>query len=480
MNHKRKLLIAAFILIAGISSCTLPQKTVQNKAPEIPSKFSAVASSGQSVAGISRDDFFKDPKLHAVIKDVLKHNPDVYIAMDRIKIAGAWFKISKGAMLPSLHATAQASATKFGKYTMEGVGNFDTNLSPNIDNDQRIGSNPTPDFWLGLSSSWEVDIWGKLSKMKEASRQRYLATNEGAAWLKSMLVANSATLYYELIALDNERVIIEENIRLQERALEIVEGQKEGGRATELAVQQFRAQLLNTKATAFSVQQRIKIAEMQLNTLAGRFEGKIDRDSSLQFRSHFDSTLTAGVPASLLQNRADVREAQAQLNATDADLSAARKAFLPNLTISASTAFNAFKGDLLFSASSLGFQVLGGLTAPIFQRHQLKSQFRIADATQDQAYYELQKTVLNAWKEVEVNLSAISNLQSMIGLKKQEVHALDKAVDASTDLYVAGYASYLEIVAAQRSKLEAELGYLNLQRDRIQAVVELYKALGGG
>lgn len=478
-HNKRRLTFAILLAIAG-ASCSVPKKTVFKEPTAVPDSFAGAVSTVADSTPLKREDFFKDVKLKTLIADVLTHNPDMNIALQKVHVSAAWFRQSKRAFMPSLQGNAMASGTKYGKHTMEGVGNFDTNLSPNIDDDQRIGTDPSPDLWLGLSSSWEIDVWGKLRKLKKAARLRYIASQEGANWVKSLLVTQTATLYYELVALDKEAVIVRQNIELQKRALEIVEAHKAGGRATELAVQQFKAQLLNTSIAEHAIKQRIVEIENNLNQLAGRYEGNVERSATVSIEDHFCGDIKGGIPATMLLQRPDVQEAHAEMEASKANVGAARAAFFPTINISAYTAFNAFKANVLFSGTSLGYQLLGGLTAPIFQQHQLRAQFNIANANQQQAYYNYEKVALNAYKEVLNNLNAIENFNKMLLIKKDEVAALESGVSISHDLYVAGYASYLEIVTAQKNKLEAELDQVRLQRSNIDAVLDLYKSVGGG
>ncbi|WP_118951640.1 efflux transporter outer membrane subunit [Taibaiella helva] len=460
-------------------SCVVPKRAALPELKPLPDHF-AYDSSRVQAPLLSRDSFFKDPHLKQLLNNVLDHNPDMHIALQRIATAGAWLMSSRGALLPAISLGANASATHFGKYTMEGVGNFDTNLSPNIDDDQKIGTSPTPDFWLGINASWEADLWGKLRAQKEGARRRFLASVQGADMVRSMLVAQTATLYYELVMLDREQAVLEENLGLQERALEIVTVQKEAGRATELAVQQFKAQGYSTKAALRAIKQRIAEATNELNALAGRYDGSITRDALQPLDQLFHPQPGSGVPAGLLRQRPDIRQAESQLLAAHADLAAARAAFFPSVNISAYTALNAFKGSLLLSGASLGYQLLGGLTAPVFQKNQLRAQHRLATAQQQESYYQYERSVLNAYKEVINQMSGIRNLAQTDSLKQLEVDALSNGIGISEELYLTGYASYIEIVAAQKSKMEAELQLIGVKRDEIYAFINLYKSLGGG
>ena len=477
---RNKAIVSLCIPILFSISCITPKNGQQLKLDKPPVVYNGKLDSTYNIGLLKRDNFFKDEQLKALIQDVLKHNPDVHIAVQRLQSSHAFYKMSKAAFLPSVQVNAQSSATKYGKYTMEGVGNFDTNLSDNIEEGQKIGTNPTPYYWLGAGLNWEIDLWGKLKKMKEAARLRYLASAQGIKLVKSMLTVQASMLYYELVALDMEAKIIAKNIVLQERAIEVVEAQKAGGRATELAVQQFKAQLYNTKAMEFSIKQKVASIENSFNALAGRYTGQIIRAEQLSAFDLYQQNIGVGLPQQILDNRPDVQEAFHELNATRADVGAARAAFLPSLNLSGYSAYNAFNSSFLFAASSLGYQLLGGLTAPVFQKRQLKTQFGVANARQEQAFYQYQKTVLNAYRDVATNISALENTEQSYQLKMKEANELELAVQTSTDLYVTGYAGYLEIITAQKSKLEAELELVILEKNKMIQVVELYQSLGGG
>lgn len=479
-KYRKALLAAALGYTLFSTSCNVPKHAQSKKLQQLPAAFPNGFDTSENIGRIKREQFFRDPHLQLLIQDVLKSNPDIHIAMQRIRSNAAQFKMTQAAFLPSLSINANSSATKFGKYTMEGVGNYDTNLSGNIDEDQKVATDPTPNYWLGLGTTWELDIWGKLRKMKEAARARYLASEQGMKLVQSMLTAQTTMLYYELVALDNESKIVAENIALQERAVAIVEAQKAGGRATELAVQQFKAQLYNTQSSAYNIVQKRTEVINKLNTLAGRYEGDIVRADKLNILEHFDQSVQVGLPIQILENRPDVLAAQSELKAAKADVGAARAAFFPSLNIAGYAAFNAFNGNLLFSAGSLGYQLFGGVMAPIFQKRQIRTQYNMANASQEQAFFQYQKTVLNAYQEVSNSISAIENTQKSFLLKEKETKALAQGVEISNDLYVTGYASYLEIVAAQKSKLEAELELVILEQNKIFRLVDLYQALGGG
>jgi outer membrane protein TolC len=282
-----------------------------------------------------------------------------------------------------------------------------------------------------------------------------------------------------LLALDQELVIVQRNVKLQEEALEIVKVQKEGGRATELAVQQFNAQLLNTKSIEYSIRQERVSTENELNALAGNYPQHIVRDTARAMKG-LGATIAAGVPAALLSNRPDIRQYEFQLQAAQENVVAARKAFLPSLVISPYAGLNAFTPGLLFKGGSATYGVLGGITAPFFRQGELRVQYTIANAANREAVFQYQQTLLDAYSEVVTNLSAVQNTRASWQMKDQEVTQLREAVVTARDLYLSGYANYLEVITAQKNVLEAELQLARQQRDIYVAQVQLYRSLGGG
>jgi NodT family efflux transporter outer membrane factor (OMF) lipoprotein len=372
-----------------------------------------------------------------------------------------------------------AGVEKFGDYTMTGVGNYDTNLSPNISEDQKVSQPLVPDYFLGLRSSWEVDLWGKLRQSKKAAFARFMASEKGRQLVTTALVADVANLYYQLLSLDNELAILDKNITLQERALELVKIQKQGGRATELAVKQFAAQLLNTQALKAEKTQEITQTENQLNRLLGRHPQPIVRGASL-LEQELPQQVQAGVPTDLLRRRPDIQQAELELMATKADVASARAAFLPALTLNPYVGYSAFNASLLFKPASLAFGILGGLSTPLLNRSNLRADFKRADAGKVQAFAAYQSAVLTGVQEVMTNLHGIENFRQAAELKQEEVEVLQEAVGAANDLFASGYATYLEIITAQRSVLEAELHLANTRKNILQSTVGLYRALGGG
>lgn len=469
------MLILLFSITAGCKS----YKTVALKPQlKLPSTFEGKTDTLNST-NIKLADFFSDANLLRLIDSGVAHNPDMQIALQRVEIAKAGLLYNRAALLPEVNGAASAGVDRFGKYTMNGVGNFDTNLSSNIKPDQNIPTSPTPDYFVGFRSSWEVDLWGKLAARKNAAYGRFLASSSGYKLAVTALTAQIAITYYELQALDYELNIVKKNIVLQDNALELVKIQKLGGRATELAVQQFEAQLAHTKGLQYSVSQEIVEAENELRLLTGNFENGILRDTTFS-SAKIPALLTAGIPTQLLLNRPDIQQAELELTAYNADLKAARAEFFPSVNLSAYGGYNAFRGAVLFNPASAVYGILGGLTAPVLNRRRIKAEYNRTLAEGRQALYGYQKTVLTAYQEVMNGLKGMENYRQYFLLKQQEVNALNNAVGVANDLFLVGRASYLEVITAQRSVLDSELELANTRKNLLLNSVNLYRAVGGG
>ncbi|HMI65347.1 MAG TPA: TolC family protein [Cyclobacteriaceae bacterium] len=471
--------VSAFLTLAGLYSCKISEPATSAIAPPMPDSFQRKRpDTTLEAARIPWNDFFDDPDLIALIDTAIKKNLDLKMAMQRIEMASAHARVSKGARLPSLSAVTSAAQRKFGEYTMDGIGNFDTNFSNNVGDDKHIAER-LPDYYVGLQSAWEVDLWGKLRNQKRASVARFLASEKGKHLIMTSLVAAVAHYYYELLTLDNELEIIRQNIRLQETAVNLVNAQKLAGRANQLAVKQFGAQLLNTKSLEAQVNQEIVQNENQLNVLLGRFPQPIGRGNPI-LKQKLPKEINAGIPSQMLIRRPDIQQAELELVAGNANVLAARAAFFPSLMLSSSLGFQAFNTAVLFNPGSMAYSVLAGLSAPLFNRNMVKANYKQASAERLEVFFHYQKTVLTGFQEVVTGLKRIENLEVVSDLKEEEVGALQEAVAASKDLFIAGMASYLEVVMAQKSVLEAELELSVTRKEQFFSVIDLYKAVGGG
>lgn len=449
--------------------------------PVFPSMKSApplavsLRSDSTTIADMQWRAFFRDSLLTALIDTALQNNFTLQIALQRIESAQAQTTFTRGELLPKVFANAGAGIRKFGLYTMDGAGNISTEILPG-----KIVPIDLPDFNLGLQTSWELDVWGKLRNKNEAALAGYLASVEATRFVATSLIAEIAGLYYDLLELDLEQDIIRQTLLKQKEALNVIQLQKEAGKANELAVQQFEAQIFGTQALEREIAQQIVVRENMLNFLLGRFPQPIARRKESLFAEPPES-VAYGIPSQLLQNRPDIREAEFLVQASRYEVEAAKAAFLPSFTITAGAGFQAFDPAFLFlTPASIAYNALGGLVAPLFNWNALEAQQRNATAEQVRALTQYQQKIVNAYMEVANELFHINNLRDLDSLKLQQRNVLQESVDIATELYKSAKATYLEILLAQQSSLQAQLELMQIKKRRQIALVNLYKALGGG
>ncbi len=423
-------------------------------------------------------NYFKDKKLIALIDTAIALNLDLREAEQRLFIASSQLRLSKQLMYPSVHAAVSTGVNRFSEYSMDGVGNFDTNRSTNIREDQRI-PNPVPDYYAGVITGWETGVFGKLRNRKRAAYNRFLSSAEAKHYYTTQLVAEVSRLYYELLALDTELEILRKNIALQERALEIIAIQKQSGRITELAVKQFEAQLYDFKALEATKIQQIVEVENALNTLVGRFPQRVSRKDTIDVID-LPEQIKTGVPAQLLANRPDIKEAELNLLASVNDVKAAKANLYPNISIDARVGYNAFATSLWFNPASAAFGLLGGIMAPALNRGAVVNDLRLSAIANNQAYIQFQKRYIKAVEEVSTELSRLKNYSTIVAIKSDEVRTLKEAVDISNELFLTGYATYMEVLLSRQNRLIAELALTEAQKQQFFAAINLYKAVGGG
>jgi len=473
----RKIAYGFLFAMMGLTGCSslntalsIPEKTLPDTFTQTVDKQEAI-----TVASVNWREYFTDNNLQNLLDEAVKNNPDLQMALQRIEISRSSVKLANGALLPQVSLNVGGSVRRFGLYTMDGAGNSTTQITPG----QTIPTN-LPDMYLGMQSSWEIDIWEKLRHQRESAISTYLASVEGTNFVISTLVADVASYYTELLALDNELALVQQTITKQQEALEVIQLQKEVGRANELAVEQFHAQLLNTKILEKNIQQQVIEVENKINFLLGRYPQPIKRNKDI-FARELPAQIASGFPSQLLANRPDIREAEFKIQATQFDLQAAKAAFYPNFTITASLGFQAFNPEFLFSSpASIAYSVFGTLVAPIINMNALKAQFNTAQANQLTAMYYYQKTVLNAYVEVANQLVAIENLQQVNLLKTQQNALLKKSVETSGELYRTARATYLEVLLAQQNALQSNIELIGVIKQQRLSAINIYKALGGG
>ncbi|MGJ1266340.1 TolC family protein [Sphingobacterium spiritivorum] len=478
-NSKTKSIITAIAFALMLAGCKAPKATiVKDEVKEnIPLNF----QSGEQQDTVQNSgttpwrQFFTDPNLVALIETALKNNQELLITLQEIEIAKSGVLYKNGKLSPTVAAKLGAGVSKAGRYTSEGAGDATTEIEPGKEMPDPLGN-----FEGGLVANWEVDIWKKLRTEKQAAIAHYLATVEGKNFVLSNLIEEVADNYYELLALDNQLDIVQQYIKLQERALEISKIQKEAAATTELAVKKFEAELSKSKATAYTIHQEITEKENQINALLGRYPQPVVRTKE-SFMSTIAQPVYTGIPSQLLANRPDIKEAELELKAAKLDVEAARKEFYPSLEISAALGLEAFKPSYLVKMpESIAFGLAGELAGPLINKSAIKANFQTADARQLQALYEYDKTILNAYLDIANLMSKVKNIDQYYKMKSQETQALDESIEIANQLFKNSRADYLEVLLNQRDALDAKLELIEAKQKQLSTVVDIYKGLGGG
>lgn len=462
-------------LLALATSCVPKRPELPSSEPPLPAQFPASGSRAASTATLGWRDYFKDPNLATLISTALENNQELNILLQEIAVSKSEVLEKKGAIFPFVTVGGRAGLEKVGANTRNGAVEENLDIEP-----ARRFPDPLTDFGFSADFDWEVDIWKKLRNERDAAVKRYLATQEGRNFMITNLVAEIAQSYYELMALDNQLVILQRTVEIQKSALEAVKLQKDAAKVTELAVRRFEAEVLKNQSHLFEIQQQITVTENRLNYLAGRYPQKVRRNSE-NFDHIMLQSIHAGLPAELLRNRPDVRQAELKLAAAGLDVKAAGARFYPSLNISAALGMESFTMASLFSTpQSVLYGAATNMAAPLINRSAIQAAYNGASARQISAIYEYQQAVLKAYVEVVNQLAQIRNLNQSFEYKSRQVQAMSDSITLSTQLFNSARADYTEVLLTQRDALESKMDLVELKQQQLSAFVKAYKALGGG
>lgn len=415
-----------------------------------------------SMADVSWKSLFTDAALVVHIETGLANNLDIRMALQQIEAANAYYRQGKAGYLPTFGVNAQVTHqelsknSQFGAFFNGGITQYD--LSGNL--------------------SWEADIWGKIRSNKRASAASYLQSVSAHQAVKTQLVASIATLYYQLATLDEQLRIVEETIKNRTTSLETTQALKQAGLLTEVAVKQTEAQLYNAQALQLDLKRDIALTENTFSILLGASPQQIERNT-LDVQE-LNADLKTGYPAQLLRNRPDVMAAEYGLVNAFEMTNVARSQFYPSLSISATSGFQSLELDQWLSGNSIFANFVGSLAQPILNGRRIKTQYEVAQAQQEQAFLQFKKAMLTASKEVSDAMYNYTNAEAKIAIKTKEFEAYSDATTYSEDLLDNGLANYLEVLRSRENSLNAQVSVTNAQFEKLQAIVELYRALGGG
>lgn len=456
--------IIAFIVLAGFTSC---QTMNQYKAPEFDSSElygEMMSADTTTIADIPWQEYFSDPLLVELIEEGLNNNYDLQIAFTHIRQAEASLGMAKAAYFPDIALVGQVNHSRAsnGQNGKDVLGYHSTN------------------YTLGVAAGWELDIWGKLNRQSKAKYAQFLNSHAYKNLIQTSLIANIATSYYSLLALDEKLAITKETIVLLEENVETVEALKDAGLLNGAAVEQSKSLLYSTQTSVPDLESQIRQLENSLCTILGRTPGYIERTSI--YDQHYPGHLEYGIPIQMLARRPDVQQAELSFRSAFELTNAAQASFYPSITLSSGTIGFGTANTLsnFFKPENLVANLVGGLTQPLFAKKQLKGNLEIARAQQEEASLTFRKTVLSAGQEVTDILLSFNSSLKKNSTRQMQVEACKNSVYFTQELLKAGDANYTEVLNAEQNLLSALLNQVNDKLEQLNCSVNLYRALGGG
>ena len=400
-------------------------------------------------------EVFTDPQLQALIEQGLENNVDLLNAALNVKMVEAQLMAAKLAFVPSFTFSPQGTLTSWD------------------------GSKTTKTYSLPVQASWSLDLFGNLLSQKRSSQTALLATKDYQLVVKTQVIANIANMYYTLLMLDRQLEIVNEMSGVTKETWDMMKGLKElsiGYRSTSVASAE--ANYYSVLAQASDLRRQIRETENSLSLMLGQSAQAISRGKLED--QNLPSKFSTGIPLQMLNNRPDVHYAEMSLAQCFYNTQTARSRFYPSITISGSGAFTNNSGAGIVNPGKWLLSAVGGLVQPIFMNGQLIAGLKVAKAQQEQAYNTWQNTVLKAGNEVSNALVLYNTSDEKSRLEEKQVAALRQAVDDTKELYSQSSANYLEVITAETNLLNAELSKVADDFYKMQAVVNLYQALGGG
>jgi len=456
-----------FVLLAAtalFSACSVT-KTYQSPIVQTEGLYrDQITTDSTTMANMPWQSVFSDDKLKALIQRGLDQNVDLKNAIQNILQAQATLRQSKLALLPTLDASADYTRSKQSPAAL----NFPSGININT---------LTNTYRLSLTTSWEADIWGKLSSTKRAALASYLGSDAARKAVQTQLIADIANNYFSLLALDQQLEITKQTLKSRIANVETMKLLKDGAVVNGAAVVQSEANRYAAEVSIPDLNQSIRETENALNILLAQAPGPIDRN---KIEMQVTPALSTGVPAQLLQNRPDVQQAEFALRTAFENTNAARAYFYPALTVTATGGLSSLQLKDIFD-QSIFYNFVGGLTQPIFNQGLNKARLITAQSVQAQALNSFQQSLLVAGQEVSNALYAYQTAEEKAGARAKQIEALTKAVDYTQELLrFSSATNYTDVLTSEQSLLAAQLSGVSDRLQKLQAVVNLYRALGGG
>ncbi|HBO28063.1 TolC family protein [Culturomica sp.] len=458
---KKNILLYTVCVAAFLSSCNIykeyhtPEMDAWGLYRDPVSVSDTLVADTVNMADLPWEEVFTDSQLQSLIRLGLERNTDLQTAMLRVKEAQASLMSSRLAYLPSLGLSPQGGVSSFDK----GKGNWT--------------------YSLPVVASWEIDLFGKLLNTKRAAKAALMQSEAYQQAVQTQVVAAIANYYYMLLMLDKQLKVTEETALLWEKNIETMKAMKIGAMVNEAGVVQSEANYYMVVASVSDLKNQIRETENALCMLLRQAPRRIERGRLEEQR--LPEVLNVGIPVQLLSNRPDVRAAEMALAGTFYNANQARAAFYPQLTISASGGWTNDAGSTIINPAKMIASAVGSLTQPLFNRGANLARLRIAKAQQEEALLSFEQSLLNAGSDVSDALSQYQSASDKLVQRAKQISALEKSVEYTQELLMLGSSTtYLEVLTAQQSLLSAQLSGISDEFQRMQAVVNLYHALGGG
>lgn len=466
MTHSSNKYILLVLAAALLSACSVTKKYERPASVPTEKLFRDEASADTTtIAAMPWQSVFKDAKLNALIQKGLDQNLNLKNAIENIIQAQATLRQSKLAYYPTLNLDANVTRTK----QSEAGLNFPAGININT---------LTTTYKLALSTSWEADIWGKLSSSKRAALSSYLATDAAKQAVQTQLISDIANNYFLLLSLDKQLEITQKTLESRIKNVETIKSLKEGAIVTGAAVVQSEANRYAAEVLIPDLKQSIRETENALNILMGQAPGTIER--GVLEDQVIPENIKVGVSSQLLENRPDVRQAEFNFRTAFETTNLARTYFYPSLTLTASGGFSNLELKDFFS-NSIFYSIIGGLTQPLFNQGLNKARLTTAQSRQLQALNNFQQSLLVAGQEVSNSLYAYQMAVEKQESRARQIESLEKAVDYTQQLLEYSSATnYTDVLTSEQNLLSAQLSGVNDNLQKLQALVNLYRALGGG
>ncbi len=463
MIKKCRYIPVALVLIL-FQSCFVAKNYERPSVEEIDRLYrtDAVSADSLSMGNMAWTELFTDPQLKGHIDEALENNLDIRIALQQIIAAEAFMRQGKAGYFPTLSARSTFTHQELSRNSQFGA----------------FFNNAIDQYEFSANLAWEADVWGKIRSDRRATRASYLQSMAAHKAVKTRLVAEIAATYFQLLAFDDQYEVTLKTIENRKRSLETIQALKDAGNVTQVAADQTAAQLYNAQAFLVDLEQAIFIAENAFSILLGKPVQTVDRTTLAEQK--IQTELGLGIPASLLGNRPDVIAAEYNFANAFELTNVARSNFYPALTLTANGGFQSLDFDKWFSSRSLFATLIAGLTEPILNKRQIRTRFEVAKAQQEESFLNFKKTLLVAGQEVSNAMYGFQAESRKYEFRQNEVAALRQAETNSELLLNNGFGTYLDLLTARQAALNAELNAIDNRLSQLQAVISLYRALGGG